>query len=315
MLRAPRVPSEDVAAFASEVEARLEAAFDEGGWKVPFSDRAPLRILLVSAPGISFSNVFRRKRRSGPAMNVAGHPPAESAAEAVRDVALLVLRASAPAADPALARACARAVSLTDELLDSDREEVRESGSGVDHAMGAGGDEIFAGQWIREMAKIAGTDFVRSVWTDRGRGESSFDAYSGAFRDMGGSPSDAMANALARLYAGDEIFADASRLHEADLAAGALNAADPGRLAWRFYASPAAVAGGWSVTWPEDAANGFAVLHYEDGLPSDVVRFSAGDGRTLPGAGVSRIDWIVVGRRCSGSARGASFRWPRSGLR
>jgi hypothetical protein len=298
LVKAPRVPSEDVAAFAAETEARLQAAFDDSGWKIPFSDRNPLRVMLVSAPGLSFSNVFNGgKGDAVVALNVAGHPPAESASEAVRDVALVVLRASAPAADPGLGRACARALSLADDLLDADREELRETGSGVDHAMGAGSSEIFAGQWIREMAKTAGPDFLRSVWMDRvARGESSFDAYSAAFRETGGSPADAMTRALARLYAADEVFPDASRLNEADLTAGALDAADPGRLAWRFYASSPAAAGGWNVAWPEDAADGFAVLHYEDGLPSDVVRFSAGDGRTLPAAGVSRIDWVVIGR-------------------
>jgi hypothetical protein len=127
-------------------------------------------------------------------------------------------------------------------------------------------------------------------------GDGSFEAYSAAFRETGGSPADAMARALARLYAADEVYSDASRLSETDLSAGALDAADPGRLSWRFYAASPAAAGGWNVAWPEDAADGFAVLHYEDGLPSDVVRFSAGDARTLPVAGVSRIDWVVVGR-------------------
>lgn len=297
-LRAPRVPAEDVAAFAAEAEARLESVFPDGGWKIPFSADAPLRILLVSAPGLSFSNVYGGGSRDGwVALNVAGHPPAESAAEAVRDVALLVLRSAAPGADAALARASARALSLTDELLDADREELREAGSGVEHAMAARTSELFAGAWIREMARTAGPDFVRSVWTDRvARGEFSFDAYSAAFRELGGSPADSMTRALARLYAGDEVFSDAARLGESDLSAGALDGSDPGSLAWRFYASPPASAGGWNVRWPEDAAEGFAVLHYEDGLPSDVVRFPAGGGKILPGAGVSRIDWVIVGR-------------------
>src|SRR5205814_556397 len=65
---------------------------------------------------------------------------------------------------------------------------------------------------------------------------------------------------------------------------------------WRFFSSPASASGGWNVSWPEDAARGLAVLHYEDGLPSDVVAFSPGDRRVLPAAGVDRIDWIVLGR-------------------
>jgi hypothetical protein len=296
-VRAPQVLSEDVEAFAAETQARLEAAFPEAGWKVPFTAEVPLRILVASAPGLSFSNVYGGNRDTVVALNLAGHPPAESAAEAVRDVALLVLRSTVPGADPALSRASARALSLTDDLLESDRDELREAGSGVEHAMSARTSELFAGAWIREMARTAGPDFVRSVWTDRvARGESTLDAFSSAFRDLGGSPSDAMERTLARLYAGDEVFSEAARLNGSDLAAGALDGSDPGSLSWRFYASPGAAAGGWSVRWPEDAAGGFAVLHYEDGLPSDVIRFSGGTGKILPGAGVARIDWVVVGR-------------------
>ena len=50
-----------------------------------------------------------------------------------------------------------------------------------------------------------------------------------------------------------------------------------------------------SVSWPQDGAPGFAVLHYEDSLPSDVVRFAPGEARVLPLSGVSRIDWVVAG--------------------
>jgi len=297
-VRAPRVPAEDLAAFSSEAEARLRAVFDGTAWKIPFSDEAPLRMVLVSAAGVEFSSVYRAGARdSVVALNIAGHPPAESAAEAVRDVALFVLRGSAPDADPALARATARSLALTDELLESDREELRESGSGVDHAMPERNSEIFAASWIREMGRVAGPDWVRSVWTDRvARGEGSLAAYSAAFRDLGGSPVEAMSRALARLYAAEEVFGDASRLSETDLSGGALDAASPGSLSWRFFSSPAAASGGWNVSWPEDAARGLAVLHYEDGLPSDVVAFSPGDRRILPAAGVDRIDWIVLGR-------------------
>lgn len=50
------------------------------------------------------------------------------------------------------------------------------------------------------------------------------------------------------------------------------------------------------VSWPAAGSPGFAVLHYEDSLPSDVVRFAPGDVKVLPLSGVSRIDWIVSGR-------------------
>jgi hypothetical protein len=156
------------------------------------------------------------------------------------------------------------------------------------------------------MAAASGAGFIRNVWTGRvASGETALSAFSSAFLDAGGSPEDAFYRALARLYGSDEVFGDPARLTEADLAAGALNAAAPGALAWRFFASLPSGAGGWNVAWPEDGARAFAVLHYEDGLPSDVVPFSAGDRKTLPASGVSRIDWVVLGSEEGGSSLAA----------
>jgi hypothetical protein len=215
----------------------------------------------------------------------------------VRDAAVLVLRAAAPAAAQELVLASARALSLGDDLLESDREELREAGAAPEHSLAGRSSELFAASWIREMARSAGTDFIRNVWAHRiADGEASLSEYASAFRDLGGAPAEALYRALARLYAADEVFGDLSRLTDVDLASGALNALSPGPYAWRFFTAAAAPAGGWNVSWPEDAARGFAVLHYEDGLPSDVVPFSSGDRKILPASGIARIDWIVLGR-------------------
>jgi hypothetical protein len=297
VVRAPRIPAADLAAYAAEADARLRSAFDGTGWSVPFDDSAPLRILVTSSTGLGFSNVSVVGRDPMIVLNIAGHPSAESAAETTRNVAILVLHAAAPAAGSEVLLASARAMSLGDEFLESDREELREMGAGPAHSLEARGSELFAASWIREMGRSAGPDFLRGVWTDRvARGEASLSAYAAAFHDLGGTASEAFYRTLARLYGGEEVFGDPSKLSEIDLATGALNASSPGTRAWRFFTSLPASGGGWGLSWPEDAARGFAVLHYEDGLPSDIVPFSPGDRKILPSAGVERIDWIILGR-------------------
>ena len=298
VVRAPGLDPADAAAFAAELDARLRAAFDPGDWKVPFTAAEPLRVLAASAPGLDFSDVFSLAgdRDGVVALNLAGHSFADAAAEAVRGAAVFVLRGLAPATPSGVVSAAARALSLGADLSESDREELRENGAAPEHSLDAPGSELFAAEWIREMAAAAGPGFLRNVWTGRvARGESSLSAFGTAFRELGGSPGDAFYRSLARLYGAEEVFGDSAKLTESDLAAGALNAAAPGARAWRFFAASPAGSGGWSVAWPDDGARAFAVVHYEDGLPSDVIPVSAGERKVLPASGVTRIDWVVLG--------------------
>ena len=65
------------------------------------------------------------------------------------------------------------------------------------------------------------------------------------------------------------------------------------------------------VSWPPDGGAGAAVVRYRDtALPPDVVFFAAGDRRTVPLAGVARVDWLVAGSS-SGGGGGRRHR-PRS---
>jgi hypothetical protein len=255
-------------------------------------------VIATAADGPSFSDVFSGAGVRNPvvALNLADRAPGDAAAEAVRGAALVVLRGLAPSAPSALVDAAARAVALGRDLTESDREELRENGAASEHSLDSAGSELFAAEWIREMASGAGAGFVPAVWTGRvAAGDASLAAFATAYRERGGSPADALYRALARLYAADEVFADPARLTETDLASGGLNAAAPPSRSWRLFTTIPSGTGGWSVAWPEDGARAFAVVHYEDGLPSDVVPFSAGDRKTLPASGVSRIDWVVLG--------------------
>ena len=298
LVHAPRLGASEASAFAAEVDARLRSAFGSGDWSVPFTPAEPLHVVATAAAGLAFSDVYSLAGGREPvvALNLSGRAAGDAAAEAVRGAAVFALHRLAPGAPPALVAAAARALALGRELSESDREELRENGAAGANSLDAEGSELFAGEWIRQMAAAAGPGFVRTVWTGRvASGDATLAAFGSAFRDAGGSPADAFYRALARLYGSDEVFGDPTRLSEADLAAGALNAAAPAARAWRLFTSVPSGAGGWNVAWPEDGARAFAVLHYEDGLPSDVVPFSAGERKTLPASGVARIDWIVLG--------------------
>jgi len=299
-----RIPPEDAAAFASELDVRLRAAFDGGAWKVPFRPEEPLRVILTAVAGPSFSEAFSGagNRNAIVTLNLADHAPADAAAEAVRGAAVFVLKEIAPSAPSEVVGAVARAIALGRELSESDREDLRENGAASEHSLDSPGSELFAAEWIREMASDSGAGFVPGVWTGRvADGDASLAAFGAAYREQGGSPADALLRALTRLYAADEVVADPARLGDSDLASGGLNAAAPPPRSWRLFTTFPSGTGGWSVAWPEDGARAFAVVHYEDGLPSDVVPFSAGDRKTLPASGVSRIDWVVTGSETGGT--------------
>ena len=314
-VRAPGVSAETIASIAPAIEARLRDSLDS--WDVPFSASDPIRLLIVASGEAPFSEVFSLAGEGGAdrepviALNVTGQTDAEIAAEAVRDVGSFVLRRLAPGVDDALVFAAARAVSISGDLLDSDRQEIREAGSSPVNSLERREGEIFAAAWIDEMAAGAGSSFVSSVWTRRvATGESTLLAFARAYAEATHqSPWDAFQRSLERDYSRTEVFGDLSRLTDRDREAGALDASSPAPLSWKFFSAdidPAAgPSAGLNVSWPGDAARGFAVLHYEDSLPSDVVRFAPGESKTLPLSGVSRIDWIVAGSDRAGSALAA----------
>ncbi|MGH9443664.1 MAG: hypothetical protein ACRD16_15480 [Thermoanaerobaculia bacterium] len=298
---APGVDPETLAQIAPVIDSNLHAALDS--WETASPSGEPIRLLILSAAGAPFSEVFSVAGAAGTerdpvvALNVAGQTDEEIGAETVRDVASFILRRLAPNAGDSLVFAAARALSIRGDLLDSDREEIRETGSSPVNSLDRPEGEIFAATWINEMAAAAGTGFVSSVWTRRiAGGNASLLAFAEGYSEaVHSSPWDAFQRALERDYSRTEVFGDLSRLTERDRAAGALDVSRPGPLAWRFYSSEMRSTGGLSVSWPPDAAAGFAVLHYEDSLPSDVVAFAPGDSRVLPLSGVSRVDWVIAG--------------------
>ena len=299
VLRGPGVSVERRAEIADGLETRLRELFESDGWPAPFTAREPLRIELMSIAGASFS------RYSAPglpgalsiAVNLSGRTSKETVREIVRDAAWIALSAEFPRADRDLAAAAARALSTGGQLLESDREEVRIAGGAPEGSLKGPGGEIFAAAWIAEMSNLAGKGFLRRAWAARvGNADASFSALSAFYSESTGrSPAEALRVALERLYAGSEILAGTAALSDADLLFGAMNASTPAPFSWRFYSISGSLPEGRTFSWPEDAAEGFAVLRYEEAMPSDIVVFRPGESKTLPLAGVLRIDWVIPG--------------------
>src|SRR5262249_22521431 len=117
-------------------------------------------------------------------------------------------------------------------------------------------------------------------------------------------PQDAvLVRAAARLYAAIEPEASPSRLRLLDVEGGAVDAAAPPALSVRHRTLLPESEESLRMSWPPDGGAGAAVVRYRDAaLPPDVVFFAAGERRTIPLAGVSRVDWIVAGNASGGGA-------------
>jgi hypothetical protein len=153
--------------------------------------------------------------------------------------------------------------------------------------------------WVQEIVFGAGESRFRrqAVEEAAGGGETPGRALTRLVTEAARQDAGALLRAAARLYVGHWTEAAPSRLRLFDLEAGALDASAPDPLSVRHRSFvPDGEAEAIRLSWPSDGADGAAVVRYDDAsLPPDVVFFSAGDRRTVPLAGVARIDFVVAG--------------------
>jgi hypothetical protein len=297
LLRVSNVDEENSAAITAAIEARLASLFAADSWTLAFSPEAPLQIRLTALPGPALSAVSVSAAASAVALNVSGHTPGEIAEEAARDVLAASLETHDPGAPRSVVAGFSRAASLPSSLSAADLEEIREAGASPTNSLDRAESEIFSALWLSEMASQAGPAFLPDAWRAIGEvGDYSLPAAADYFaRTTGKSPESAFHRALERAYSSVSVLPDFAALDDADLGGGALDAAAPGPRAWRFFSYTPQRDGGLALAWPADGASGFARIHYQGGLPADLVEFPPGSRKTLPLAGVSRIDWVVVG--------------------
>jgi hypothetical protein len=300
VLRSVDLSEDEMTSLSRGIEPGIARMFADGGWKNPFSNLAPAQVWLSSDENESYSRVFVGSPVGGPArveIGAAGQTIPAVVEEAVRCLAFVVLRGEAPEAPEPMVKALARAISLSDGLTEPDAAEFAELGASPQSSLADSGAEVVAGLWLRDLGSTAPQSFLHAAWVRAIAGSSpSLNDFAGSFAEAtGDSAAAVLERTLERVYSANHVDGDLARLSDSDLAAGALNAAAPGRLAWRFYTYTPDAPGGYSAAWPDDGADAFAVLHYEDALPEDLIEFRSGEHKILPLSGVSRIDWIVVG--------------------
>ncbi len=289
-------------AEAEALGARLAPLFTSPSWNPPYGSESRLRIVVYSTQGVPASRVRLDETRADGSIAgridlfTGGRDDAEPQEEAARGAALLALVSRSPDAPEALTAAAARAVALPEELTGADREEIREAAASPEGSLAGAPREVLAALWIRELMRGAGPDFLPRVWPTLAGPSDPYARLASAYEKESGEPaSEAFGRALRRAYSSVDVIPDLSRLTQSDLEAGGLDASEPGFLSWRYASTEPERNGGERLAWPEDGARGFAVVHYDDDLPVDLVELRPGEGRYLPWNGIARIDWIVEG--------------------
>ncbi|HEY3202374.1 MAG TPA: hypothetical protein VGL03_01830 [Thermoanaerobaculia bacterium] len=298
----------DDPALASLLSAELRRLFAElygrEGWRVPFADGQPIGIYLARREAEGVRQIAARSVEEGRLVSPAllldgtGLTTGEIVREVSRQIALATLEGYGAREDTFLLPAVASFLAGAGSDSGGEDLAILTAASALDlrrypTALGP--------LWVAEMARAAGgVGFLRLVWERAGdTGEAPMPLLLRMFAEASGeSGQAALLRCAARLYVSLEPEAAPSRLRLLDLESGALDAAPPEAMSLRHRSFlPEGLEESLRVAWPEDGGEGAAIIRYRDAdLPPDVVFFRAGDLRTIPLAGVARVDWLVAGR-------------------
>jgi hypothetical protein len=298
--------------------ARLYAdLYRRDGFRFPFADGEPLRIYVARREAEGIRRVAARRveagRLIGPALllDATGMGDAEIVREAARQVAVATLQGYG-APDPSFLTAAAAEFLSLGPVLTEEVESIRESAAAPTLEL-ARHPATLGRLWLEELTRLGGGPaLLRQAWERAA--ESGEQVLPTLLRSLveasGEGETAALLRFAARLYASVEPEPSPSRVSLFDLEAGALDAAWPASFTLRHRTFlPAEHAPALRVTWPEDGAPAAAVVRYRDAaIPPDVLFLAAGDLRTIPLSGVSRVDWVVAGGGAGSSlAAPASF--------
>lgn len=291
-------------AIAVELRRLRTELHDRQGWADPLPNGEPLRIYVArkDAQGVErlAASSLDRHRLIGATIQIDGtNLPAR---EIVHRVSRLYVRATLEAygaSDPTfLSTAAAEALSGGEGEEDR-AESLRVAGAATALDLARNADSL-GRVYVEEFIRALGASALRGVWERAAQsGEAVLPVFLRAWSESTGERDETLLlRSAARLYATVEPEASPSRVSLADLQAGALDAATPATFAVRHRSFLAAseATGALRVSWPERGAPAAAVVRYRDSaLPPDVVYWSPGSTRTLPIAGIARIDWVVAG--------------------
>ncbi|HEY6148395.1 MAG TPA: hypothetical protein VIZ69_11875, partial [Thermoanaerobaculia bacterium] len=161
--------------------------------------------------------------------------------------------------------------------------------------------ESIGRMYVEEFARSAGGNAgLRLLWERASQtGEGVLPLFLRTWSEATGEREETLLlRAAARMYTVVEPEPSPSRVGLADLESRGLDAATPATFSVRHRTllTSADAAGALRISWPERSAPAAAVVRYRDAaLPPDVVFWMPGSTRTIPLAGVARVDWVVAG--------------------
>ena len=278
---------------------------ERDGWRAPVAQGDPLRIFVArkDAGGVRrlASESVDRGRLVAASIQIdgTGLSDAEIVRHAARLYAFAVLAAYGAPDHSFLTAAVAEYLSAG-ALPGQDREDALEAAAAPSLDLSSR-PEALGRLYVEEFAHATGgVSTLRAVWEKSAEtGQEVLPLFLKAYSDSTGEPDgQLLLRFAARFFASAETEAGPSRMGLLDLQGGGLDASSPAAftLRHRTYVPALDTPPALRVTWPEEGALAAAVVRYRDaGLPTDVVFLSAGAVRSIPLAGVARVDWLVAG--------------------
>ena len=318
------------AELARDLRSLQGQLHDREDWRSPFSDADPLHIYVArkDAGGVRRLSVRSRERGRlvGPSIQI--DAAAMSDDEVVRETARLYALATLTAygaPDSSFLTSAAASYLSAGVRPELDREETLAAAAAPALDLASQADSL-GRLYLEEFARSAGgPEALRAVWERSAEsGQEVLPLLLKAYEESTGEKGDALLlRFAARLYSSLEPEPAPSRISLLDLFNGGLDASNPGSFAVRHrsYLASLDAPSALRISWPEQGVAAAAVVRYRDAaLSPDFVSFAAGEEKSIPLAGVARLDWLVVGSPggVPGARAPASFEglsgFPFSGL-
>lgn len=298
------------ALLSGEIRRLSNELFVRQGWRFPFAESEPVRIFVArkEAGGIRRleSRSFENGRFMGAAilLDARGMGTREIVREVSHQIALATLASYRTSDGTFLTEAAAALISSNGDA--EEREEVRQVAAAPELSIESS-PRVLGRLYLEELSRAAGSGLLRAAWERAAEtGEAVLPVLLGTYAERTGEDEGApLVRFGARLYTSFESEVAPSRVGLMDLESGALDTAAPAgfTLRHRTYV-PGDGVSALKVSWPVDAGAGAVVVRYRDvSLPPDVLFLSAGDVRSIPLGGVTRVDWIVAGGGPGGTLR------------
>lgn len=313
-------------ALTAELRRLSIELFEKQGWRSPFAEGDPLWVYVARKEAGGVRRLAMRGIENGRLARPAIQLDATGLSDhqLVREVGRLFSLAVLSAYEvPDASFFTAAAADYVANLPESEQEREAARAAAASPELDLNRAPLAVGRlFVEELGRAAGGPAgLRAAW-ERARetGEQIVPVVARFAAEASGERAEWIAlRFAARLYASLETEPAPSRIGLEDLLTGAFDTAAPGPLSVRHRTFLPGDSAALRVAWPADGGLAAAVVRYRDGqLPPDVVFLEPGETRTIPSAGVARVDWVVQGGTAKAPSAPAFFErvaeFPYAGL-